>query len=156
MPFRRSSTPRPFRGRVAREGGPRSLSRPWRDWLATNALGSVPRDVLLETLVTNGVPRPVAEREVDAVLCSPLLAGARRVGSRAARRELRARLERESGKLASQPTAIERRHGLSGDELLERYYARGYRSSSPTRSRRGRRSPAGALRPSQSGSQAPK
>jgi hypothetical protein len=90
-----------------------------------NALRSVPREELLATLAAHGVPRRLGEREMDAILASPLFAGANRVSNRAKRRELRARLERETALLASEPRAIERRSGVSPEEFFDRYYATG-------------------------------
>jgi hypothetical protein len=112
-------------GRVAREGGAAALSATWRAWIAENGLRDVPRSVLLATLEAQGVPRIVAEREVDTVVGSPLYVGARRVASRAKRYELLARLERETARLGPARGAITRRSGVSWDEFLERYYATG-------------------------------
>jgi ribosomal protein L16 Arg81 hydroxylase len=112
-------------GRITREGGPVGLSEAWRAWVTENALREIPRDELLATLGANGVPAAVAARETDAILGSPLFAGARRVVARAARYELLTHLARETSRLGPSRGEIERRSGVSWDEFLERYYATG-------------------------------
>ena len=102
-----------------------ALSDAWRAWVAENALLGVQREVLLDTLAGQGVPRAVALRELEAILSSPILRGARRAARRARRYQLLERLERETALLASTPMAVERRSRLSADELYERYYASG-------------------------------
>jgi cupin-like protein len=111
--------------RVGREARRPVLSDELRTWVAESALRSVPREQLLATVVQNGVPPMLGEREIDAILRSPILAGARRAENRAKRFELRARLERETAKVAREPRSIERRGHLSRDEFFERYYATG-------------------------------
>jgi len=110
---------------VAREGGPASLSDAWRAWVAENALRSVPTEALLDTLVQNGVPERLGREEIEEIVGSPVFAGARRAANRALRSEMRARLERETARLARRPNTIERRSHLSPDEFVDRYYATG-------------------------------
>lgn len=122
--FRRRRAHRPwFRGRVAREGGPVSLSEAWRAWVAENLLLDVPRQELLETLERHGVPRALAIREIDAVARSPLTMGARRVARLVRAHELVARVRREVDKLASRPLLVDRQSGLSLEQFVDRYYA---------------------------------
>jgi len=116
---------RRYRGRVTRGHGAPRLSDTWRAWVADNALRSVPRAQLLATLEEHGVPRLVAAREVDAVLASPLFAGAQRIAMRARRYELLARLVRETARLGRVPGTVARRSGLSWDEFLESHYSTG-------------------------------
>jgi Cupin-like domain len=102
-----------------------SLADPWFAWITENALQGVAREELVGTLVAKGVPRAIASRGIDAVLRSAYFRGAERVANRARRRELRARLERETWKLSSHANTIERRRDVPPDEFFERYYARG-------------------------------
>ena len=125
MPFRPRPAMRRHSNRAPRGGGAPTLSDEWRAWVTENALRSVPREGMLATLSANGVPRKLGEREMDAVLASPLFAGATRVSNRAKRRELRARLERETALLAHEPHAIARRSRVSAEEFFDRYYATG-------------------------------
>jgi hypothetical protein len=120
MPFRRPVARRPYRGRVAREGGVAVLSNEWRAWVAENLLLRVPRKALVASLIASGVPRAVAARELSAIGRSPLLAGANRVARLVRRHEIVARLLRDVAKTGK---GLERRSGVSVDEFYERYYA---------------------------------
>jgi len=125
MPFRaRPPAGRsPYRGRVARVGGRPALSSSWQAWLAENLLLGVKRADLLATLVANGVPAPLASRELDRAQKSPLIAGANRVARRLRRHDVVVRMKRAMDKLASSPLAVERRSRVSSDEFFDRYYA---------------------------------
>jgi Cupin-like domain len=102
-----------------------TLSDTWRAWLAENALLGTPRDILIATLVAQGVPAELASQELDALFRSPIFAGARRSARRARRYELLARLERETARSATMPTSVERRVGLPSEEFFDSYYAPG-------------------------------
>jgi hypothetical protein len=123
MPFVARPPLRRFRGRVAREGAALSLSSHWRAWVAENLLLGVDRGDLLATLVENGVPERVASREIEGIRGSPMMQGANRVARRVRRHEVVVRMKRTMDKLASSPTAVERRSKVSRDELFDRYYA---------------------------------
>ncbi len=112
-----------FRGRVAREGGPASLSEAWRAWVAENLLLDVSPRELLGTLERSGVPRGVGIREIEAIRRSPLMAGARRVARLVRAQELVGRLSREVEELGRDPSAVARRSGMERDEFFNRYYA---------------------------------
>jgi hypothetical protein len=119
------SAPRRARPAARRGRSAPGLSDAWLAWLAENALLGVPRDALLEELLAHGVSRSLATREIEGVLASPILRGARRAASRAGRYDLLERLERETACLARAPREVERRSGLSAGELFDRYYASG-------------------------------
>jgi hypothetical protein len=123
MPFRRPSSPkRRFCNRIAREGGAASLSDEWRVWIVENlALGVSQKDLLGE-LRSKGVPDRIGAREIDALRRSPFFTVASRAANVVRRHEIIMRAQREVAKLASQPTAIERRSGLSREEFFDRYY----------------------------------
>jgi hypothetical protein len=121
---RRQKAPRPP-GSIRRPLRAEALSDAWRAWVAENALLGVQREVLLDTLAGQGVPRAVALRELEVILSSPILRGARRAARRARRYQLLERLERETALLAGAPMTVERRSRLSAEELHERYYASG-------------------------------
>lgn len=120
---RRVARKRRFLGRVAREGGPAQLSVGWRAWVAENLLLDVPPRALLATLERSGVPRTLAIREIEATRRSPVMTGARRVGRLVRAHELVARVRREVDRLATEPSAVARRSGLSFEEFVDRYYA---------------------------------
>jgi hypothetical protein len=117
---KRGLSPRP----TARASLP-PLPDAWAAWVAEHLLLSVPRDKILSTMLAAGIPRGVAAHGIDDALRSPVLTGAQHAADRAKRYELRARLERETARVASHATTIERRAKLSADEFFERYYASG-------------------------------
>jgi hypothetical protein len=122
MPKRAAIRHRPFRGRVAKEGGAAALSAEWRSWIAENLLLRVTREEILGELLAHGVPRVIATRELDAIASSPVMAGARRVARIVRRFEQVARLRRALEGKRSSPRAVERRSRLTSEELVERYY----------------------------------
>jgi ribosomal protein L16 Arg81 hydroxylase len=107
---------------VAREGGPVSLSAEWRAWVAENLLRGLPGDELVPTLVGDGVPRRVAQVEVERIRRSALLRGANRLTRDLRRHALVARMRRTLASCATEPKAVDRRTDLSADEFFERYY----------------------------------
>ncbi|MCL2449063.1 MAG: cupin-like domain-containing protein [Polyangiaceae bacterium] len=109
--------------RLLRDGGAASLSAGWREWLAENVALGVADEDLLAALAANGVPPPIARREIDFVRSSPITRGARRLALRLRRRELLVRLHRELALTGSAPRAVERRDHVSAEEFFDRYYA---------------------------------
>jgi hypothetical protein len=99
------------------------LSDEHRAWLVDNVLRGVAPEVLTRTLVDAGAPRALVRRELGAVLGSPVLEVARGYRVEAERLAtvhlLRAKLSREGPSRGG----LERRAGVSADELLERYFA---------------------------------
>ncbi len=112
------------RRRRPRRPAPFTLSDDWRAWIVENAARGLDRGSLTATLVEGGVPARLAVREVDAILRSPALAGALRLFRRAERLEMVTRLLRTMAEQAPRAGEVERRRGVSADELYERYYAR--------------------------------
>jgi hypothetical protein len=105
-----------------------TLSDAWRSWVVENILRGLSREPLIDTLEANGVARDLGGAEVDSILRSPLLEGARRVDRRARRYELLCRLERETARTGVGPDRegqVERRSDLSQEEFFDHYYAGG-------------------------------
>lgn len=112
------------RRRRPRRPAPFSLSDEWRAWIVENAARGLDREALTATLVEGGVPARLAVREVDAILRSPALPGALRLFRRAERLEMVTRLLRTMADQAPRAGEVERRRGVSADDLYERYHAR--------------------------------
>jgi hypothetical protein len=115
----------PARGRPTKGGGRGilSLSDDWRVWVVENTLRGVARRELIEALVTNGVPRRTAAREVDAIRSSPALVACQRLSSHVASLSMVAELRQELAKQAPSPASVPRRSGVSADEFYQRYFA---------------------------------
>lgn len=71
------------------------LAREWVAWITENVLRGAPHQDLVAGLVQGGLDPERARAEVDAVLGSPILDGARRLVARSAAMEQAARLRRE-------------------------------------------------------------
>lgn len=101
-----------------------TLSDAWRAWIVDNTLGGVDRAALIHELTAGGVPARLAAREVDAVLGSPVLAGARRQAANVERLEMVARLLRTLAEQDTSGGAIERIETLTASAMYDHYYAR--------------------------------
>lgn len=71
------------------------LAREWVAWITENVLRGAPRPDLIAGLVAGGLDEARAAAEVDAVVGSPILLGARHLLERSAAIEQAARLRRE-------------------------------------------------------------
>jgi hypothetical protein len=100
-----------------------TLSDDWRVWVVENTLRGVARPDLIATLVSHGVPKRVAARELTAIQTSPALVACSRLSTAVDRLEMVAELRRTLAREASNPSVVARRSGVSADELYDRYFA---------------------------------
>ncbi len=112
------------RVRRARRPAPFTLADSFRAWIAENAARGVDRESMTATLVEGGVPARLVIQEIDAVLGSPAMPGCLRLSRRVERLELVLRLLRTMADQAPRPAEVERRRGITVDELYSHYYAR--------------------------------
>lgn len=101
-----------------------ALSDEWRRWIAENVILSVDRRAILERLVANGFPSPLAQREIEAAHNHPYVtAGAAVLRKTGLKRvwlvDTLACLARESSRWGT----VERRATVEGAEFFDRYYA---------------------------------
>lgn len=94
------------------------LGAAWVSWIAENALRGAPRADLIAGLVTGGLDGERAASEVDAVLTSPILRGARVLVDRSAGVEQAARLRR-----TLEPTGLAERTTLDDDTLYREFWS---------------------------------
>lgn len=126
--------PRPAPARTDEAGGPstpvRAAPRPsfnaaWRGWIAENIVLGVEPARLLETLAGNGFPPREAQREIDLARHSPYLRPSAQLVQRLRKRDWLLEVRRQLYQLTHGPMApVDRRHRLSGEELLRDYYSR--------------------------------
>jgi hypothetical protein len=134
MPGRRSSKA----ARRRRERNPLTLSDDWRVWVVDNLLAGLNPRQLIDTLVENHIPAPIARAEVEAILRSPTLVACRRMHQRIQRLQQVAALTRALAKLApdTDPSdapdtsdtgdigdTIERRERISADDFFRHHFA---------------------------------
>ena len=102
--------------------GPRDVLAPeWCAWIAENAVRGVTAASLVRTLVSNDVPRALAQRAVRDIRSSPALHAVKHAADRIRKLELLLRLQREL--TTPLPPEIERRKKPSAAEFFERYWA---------------------------------
>lgn len=99
------------------------LAPEWQAWLVDNALAGEPTAALEDALVSGGIARKRAREEIAALFGSPVFARCLAEKRRADRLEMVARLLRTAQAAAPIAREVERRQGLSADELLGRYVA---------------------------------
>ena len=112
--------------RAVPHGFPRpfTLSDDYRAWIVENATRGLDPGEIVRALESGGVPRNIASREVQAILSSPAMPGARSLARDLERHELLARLLRSVASEDTSGGAIERRETLSGADFYDHYYAR--------------------------------
>lgn len=108
---------------MSEAGGELRLSPEHVAWIAENLLRGVPRQTLEETLAGAGLDRARAAREVDAVLASPVLAGARRAVRDGRRAALVVALLRAAAREAAPEPSVPTATAIDADTLLARHYA---------------------------------
>lgn len=103
----------------------RRLSPAHQAWLAENLLRGSPADALVPLLVAQGVPETLARAEAEAMLCSPVFVGARRVLREGRQHTQVVGLQRAVAREACPAPVVERRPLPSADEFFARYYGPG-------------------------------
>jgi Family of unknown function (DUF6065)/Cupin-like domain len=113
-------------GRAPQAAIASSIFRPiddeWRRWVAENLLLGASRDSILKTMIAGGLSPSRAAAEIDLAISSPYLRGVERVCNRLKKREWLLAAYRKLSRLHPKAGEIPRRHKLSRDEFLERYY----------------------------------
>ena len=100
-----------------------ALASAWEVWAADNLLRGVARDTVRDALLAHGVPRPLADRALDAITASPAFVAGRAIARAQRRGEMITRLLAEHNRTATRPTEVPRVAGLRADEFFDRYYA---------------------------------
>lgn len=98
----------------------RTLTEEWEAWVAENALEGATAEALIDELVSDGVSRDIAQHEVQRVFHSPALQLARR-WRREALRLRQSNALQTALNWRNRPPEIERRAGVSPEELRRRY-----------------------------------
>lgn len=96
-----------------------TLTPAWRQWVVGNLLQGASHGTITAALVSRGVPRDLAAREVAATAASPLLATCAHLTAAVERRDQLLSLLGAHREAA----AVERRTTVEGDELFTRYWA---------------------------------
>lgn len=105
--------PRPAEGKPVDDG--------WRQWIAENRLRNCTPESMLRTMVASGLDAEASARAIAAMDSDPAFLAARK------HQQLQRKLESVLGNLqklwASDPgyTQVEKRHGVSTDEFVQRY-----------------------------------
>jgi len=100
----------------------RPVTDEWRRWIAENLMLGASRESILKRMVSDGLSPSESACEIDLAAKSPYLKGAERLCSRLKKREWLIATYRKLNRLHSKSGEIERRHKLSRDEFLERFY----------------------------------
>lgn len=98
----------------------KEITDAWRGWIAENLMLDCDPDVLVKTLVQNGIAAEVARAEIDAARASGFLQGARRLKNRLAKRDWALDIHRKLNRL--RPEGIARRECLSTAAFLRDFY----------------------------------
>jgi hypothetical protein len=122
--FRPAWQARPKRGARLRAVSARpALATAWAEWIAENALHGATRKDVIGALAQHGVSLPLAERLIDDIDRSPLLAAAKRLSVQGRKLALVQRLLTLQAAQAAHPGAVERRATPAAPEFFDRYYA---------------------------------
>ncbi len=100
-----------------------ALAPEWAAWITENLLRGASRDRVIEGLVARGVARVEAQRHVDEIAGSPILAGARAAVARTRKLDTIARLMRRVAREAHAPDAIPRVDHIDGPTFFDTFYS---------------------------------
>jgi hypothetical protein len=103
-------------------GGVEGVDDEWRRWIAENLMLDGSRESILEAMVSRGIARSEAEREIDAALNSPYVRGSERLRNRLRKRDWLLGTYRKLQRLHPASAQIERRERLPREEFLRDYY----------------------------------
>src|SRR5262245_45902401 len=106
-----------------RDGESLELTAAFRAWVIENALDGVEPAALVASLEAKGVPTRLAAREVESLLASPAMAGARALHQKVRRLEMAHGLAAELRRMRKAPRDVPRRTAIDAAEFYERYYA---------------------------------
>ena len=109
---------------VRRRGAARELglTDEWRAWIVDNLLVQVPPRAIQTALVSGGIPRHVADREIRAIAASPTLAACGALRRRA--RDAERVLDLYKALDTHQQVPVERREKPTAAEFFSRYFDR--------------------------------
>jgi hypothetical protein len=95
----------------------------WRQWIAENKLLRASDQSMIDALVRNGIPEPLARQEVEAAARNPSLQGAEWVAQRLRKLESLMEIYRRLANASPNAGCVEYRPHASREVFLERYYS---------------------------------
>jgi hypothetical protein len=118
-----ASAPEPAPAAARQPVAPGKVNDEWRRWIAENLMTGASPESARDAMVSAGITREEATREVELALNSPYVKGSTLLLNRLKKRDWLLATYRKLNRLDPHSLTIERRHRLPRREFLEEYYS---------------------------------